>query len=99
MSNCKKVSRLPPSVSKLLYLKELTLANCASLEELPEDIGRLDSLEVLKPKLCNKLTTFPESIGELRKLRWIQMYQTFSSTACSTRCLRRSVTCRLARHA
>ena len=77
VSHCKKVSRLPPSVSELLYLKELTLANCASLEELPEDIGRLESLEVLKPKLCNKLTTFPESIGELRKLRWIQMYQTF----------------------
>lgn len=63
-------TRIPESIGKLSYLKELTLSY--QLSSLPESIGNLKNLEILTVK-NNKLSSLPDSIGKLTNLKKLSL--------------------------
>eukprot|EP00531_Pseudo-nitzschia_arenysensis_P010210 CAMPEP_0116126994 /NCGR_PEP_ID=MMETSP0329-20121206/6614_1 /TAXON_ID=697910 /ORGANISM="Pseudo-nitzschia arenysensis, Strain B593" /LENGTH=430 /DNA_ID=CAMNT_0003621085 /DNA_START=63 /DNA_END=1356 /DNA_ORIENTATION=- len=67
------VSSLPPSISRLGALQELTLL-CLSelLEPFPEEIGNLQSLIRLN-LISRRISSLPRSIGKLKKLKCLDL--------------------------
>ncbi|KAL2343197.1 hypothetical protein Fmac_004482 [Flemingia macrophylla] len=62
------IRNLPPSVSKLIQLKEFYLRGCDLLMELPSEIGHLKNLEKLDLD-GTLITHLPKEVGELINLQ------------------------------
>ncbi|XP_024022384.1 uncharacterized protein LOC21392707 [Morus notabilis] len=67
LEDCKRLSKLHPSIAEHKHLALLNLKGCENLEELPQRIS-LKCLSTFFLSGCSNLKEFPEIVGDMRKL-------------------------------